>query len=155
MTFQKISICLQFRKKYFQGLRFFVRHPFSVKMQWHTGYRKGTWGVALSLIIQNSTWQFVAFPYIQAVRKAAKHQSRSAPLIPAESTRAFHSTNLFLFSRHHIPTNSVTPLSAYKPTHNPLETSAFFYPLRWPIYAFNSVVNTKLPAIVKIKCVIL
>ena len=26
---------------------------------------------------------------------------------------------LFLFSRHHIPTNSVAPFSAYKPTHNP------------------------------------
>ena len=24
-----------------------------------------------------------------------------------------------LFSRHHIPTNGVAPLSAYKPTHNP------------------------------------
>ena len=31
----------------------------------------------------------------------------------------FHSTNLFLFSRHHTPTNSVAPLYAYKPTHNP------------------------------------
>ena len=29
-----------------------------------------------------------------------------------------HSTNLFLFSRHHIPTNNVAPLSTYKPTHN-------------------------------------
>ena len=28
-----------------------------------------------------------------------------------------------------------------------LETSAFFYPLRWLIYVFNPVVNTKLPAI--------
>ena len=32
-----------------------------------------------------------------------------------ESTSAFHSTNLFLFSRHHIPTNGVAPLAAYKP----------------------------------------
>ena len=24
---------------------------------------------------------------------------------------------------------------------------SFFYPLRWPIYVFNSVVNTKFPAI--------
>ena len=36
-----------------------------------------------------------------------------------ESMSAFHSTNLFLCSRHHIPTNSLAPLSAYKPTHNP------------------------------------
>ena len=36
-----------------------------------------------------------------------------------ESTSAFHSTNLFLFSRPHIPTDGVAPLSAYKPTHNP------------------------------------
>ena len=28
-----------------------------------------------------------------------------------------------------------------------LETSAFFYPLRRPIYIFNSVVNNKLPAV--------
>ena len=51
-------------------------------------------------------------------------------------TSASHSTNLFLFSRHHIPTNNVAPLSTYKPTHNhnsfnrsdeelTLETSAF------------------------------
>ena len=32
---------------------------------------------------------------------------------------AFHSISLFLFSRHHIPTSSVAPFSAYKPTHNP------------------------------------
>ena len=49
---------------------------------------------------------------------------------------AFYSTNLFLFSRHHIPTNSVASISAYKPhtTNNSsnrsdegltLETSAF------------------------------
>ena len=66
----------------------------------------------------------MAFPYILAVRKAAKHQnknlsSKSALLIPTVSTSAFHSTNLFLFSCHHIPTNSVAPLFAYKPTHNP------------------------------------
>ena len=76
------------------------------------------------LIIHYNIWQFVAFPYILAVRKAAKHQnknlsSKSALLIPTVSTSAFHSTNLFLFSCHHIPINSIAPLSAYKPTHNP------------------------------------
>ena len=40
-------------------------------------------------------------------------------LIPTESTSAFHSTNLFLFSCHHIPTNGVAPLCAYKPTYSP------------------------------------
>ena len=104
------------------------------------------------LIILNSTWQFAAYPYIYAVRKAVK------PSIPTESTSAFHSTNLFLFSRHHIPTNSVAPLSTYKATHNPqllqslwrsagARNVSFFHPLRWLIYVFNSVVNTKLPAI--------
>ena len=34
----------------------------------------------------------------------------------------FFSTNLFLFSRHHISTKSVAPLSAYKHTHNPHTT---------------------------------
>ena len=78
-------------------------------------------------IILNSIWQFAAFPYIQAVRKAAKHQnknlsSKSALLIPTVSTSAFHSTNLFLFSRHHIPTNSVTPFSNSIFFSNPLTT---------------------------------
>ena len=77
----------------------------------------------ISLIILNSIWQFAAFPYIQAVRKAAKHQnknlsSKSALLITTVLTSTFHSTNLFLFSCHHIPTNSVAPFSAYKPTHS-------------------------------------
>ena len=68
--------------------------------------------------------QFAAFLNIQEVRKAAKHlnknlSSKSALLISTVSTSAFHFTNLFLFSRHHIPTNSVAPFSAYKPTHNP------------------------------------
>ena len=71
-----------------------------------------------------SIWQFAAFPYIQAVRKAAKHQNKNlssepALLIPTVSTIAFHSTNLVLFSRHHTPANSVAPFSAYEPTHNP------------------------------------
>ena len=36
-----------------------MRHPFSVKMQWHTGYRKGTWGVALKgLIFISGTYSF-------------------------------------------------------------------------------------------------
>ena len=30
---------------------------------------------------------------------------------------AFHTTNSFLFSRHHIPTDGIAPLSAYKPAH--------------------------------------
>ena len=49
--------------------------------------------------------------------------SKSAPSIPTESTSAFHSTNLFLFSRQHIPTNSVAPLSAYKPTYKHIPTN--------------------------------
>ena len=78
----------------------------------------------ISLLILYSIWQLPAFPYIQAARKAAKHQnknlsSKSTLLIPTVSTSASHSTNLFLFSRHHIPTNNVAPLSTYKPTHNP------------------------------------
>ena len=80
--------------------------------------------ILISLIILYSLMQFSAFSYIQAVRKAAKHlnknlSSKSALLIPTVSTSAFHSTNLFLFSRHNIPFNSVAPFSAYKPTHNP------------------------------------
>ena len=52
-------------------------------------------------------------------RQFWKLSSKSTLLIPIVSTSTFHSTNLFLFSHHHTPTNSVAPLSAYKPTHNP------------------------------------
>ena len=38
---------------------------------------------------------------------------------PMVSTSNFHSTNLFLFPRHHISTNRVAPFSAYKHAHNP------------------------------------
>ena len=48
-----------------------------------------------------------------------KLSSKSVLFIPTVSPSAFHSTKLFLFSRHHIPTNSVAPFSAYQPTHNP------------------------------------
>ena len=97
----------------------------------------------ISLIILNNIWQFAAFPYTLAVRKAAKHKNKnssfkSALYIPTVSTSAFHSTNLFLFSRHHTPTDSVAPFSTYKPhtTRNSsnrsdegltLETSAFLF----------------------------
>ena len=42
-------------------------------------------------------------------RKTLEHKlfAKSAPLIPTVSTRAFYSTNLLSFSRHHIPTNSI------------------------------------------------
>ena len=63
------------------------------------------------------------FPYSEAVRRAAKLQNkdlpfRSALFIPTVSTNAFHSANLFLFSHHHIPTNSEAPFSSFKYTHN-------------------------------------
>ena len=38
-------------------------------------------------------------------------------LIPTVSTSAFHSINLFLYSRHHIYTKSVASFPAYKYTH--------------------------------------
>ena len=45
--------------------------------------------------------------------------SKSALLVPAVLTSTLHSPNFFMFSRHHIPTDSVAPFSAYKSTHNP------------------------------------
>ena len=47
-----------------------------------------------------------------------------AHLIPNVSTNAFHLINLFLFSRHHIPT--------------------YNYSLPWPTYVMNSVDKNKL-----------
>ena len=78
----------------------------------------------ISLLILCSTWQFRPFPKFRHFRKPQNTStknvsSKSALLILTVSTSAFDSTNLFLFSRHHIPTASVAPLPAYKPTHNP------------------------------------
>ena len=63
------------------------------------------------------------FPYSEAVRRAAKLQNkdlsfRLALFIPTVSMNTLHSANLFLFSRHHIPTKSVPPFSSYKYIHN-------------------------------------
>ena len=44
-----------------------------------------------------------------------------------------HFFNLFLFSHHHIPTNSVAPFSAFKHSHNP----QFLLSLWWRAYARN------------------
>ena len=98
-------------------------------------------GILISLTILKNTCLFAAFPYIRVPQTAAKIWSKdsyfkSAPLIPTASTNAFHSINLFLFSRYQVPTNSVAPSSVYKAytTHNSsicsdeglmLETSAF------------------------------
>ena len=51
-------------------------------------------------------------------RKAAKlwNKNLSSKSELTVSTNAFHTTILFLFSRHQIPTNSVAPFATYKPT---------------------------------------
>ena len=77
----------------------------------------------ISLIILSDKWHFAAFPYISAVQKAAKlwyknSSFQSAHLIPTVSTSVLNLTNVFLFSRHHIPSNSIAPFSAYKHTQN-------------------------------------
>ena len=68
------------------------------------------------------------------------------------SASAFHSTNWFFFPRHNIRTNSMAPFSAYEPTiprialtKGSLSKCQPLNSLRWPIYVFNSVDNTKLP----------
>ena len=104
--------------------RYLLLYTFATWKEMTRTHSNQSLGTLIFLIIHDNIWQFVAFPYILVVRKAAKHQnknlsSKSALLIPTVSTSAFHSTNLFLFSCHHIPTNSIAPLSAYKPTHNP------------------------------------
>ena len=42
-----------------------------------------------------------------------------ALLSPMVSMNAFYLTNLFLFSCHHIPTDSIAPFYAYKYSHSP------------------------------------
>ena len=90
---------------------------------------------------------------------SVKLNSKTVLIFPTVSTSTFHSTNLFLFSRHHIPTNSVAPFSAYKHAHNPHFLQSLWRranarkrqrlnSLRWPIYVINSADNTRLPALV-------
>ena len=108
-------------------------------------------------LIIRSMWQFAAFPYFQAIRKAGKHQNnnlffKSALLISTVSTSAFQSTNLLLFASHHISTFNVAPFFPYKHTQPTIPPSAptkgqrskcqFCNSLRWPIYAINSIDNT-------------
>ena len=64
-------------------------------------------------------------------------------------------SNLFLFSHHHIPTNSIAPLSEYKHTHNPQILRSLWRRANTQRsalklftvanYVINSVDNTKLP----------
>ena len=73
---------------------------------------------------------------------------KQALLSPMVSMNAFHSANLFLFSHHHIPTNSIAPFSAYKITHTTHNSSNFsvegllhskcqlFNSVQWPIYIY-------------------
>ena len=80
--------------------------------------------------------------------------SKSALLIPTVSTSAFHSTNLFLFSRHHTPPKGqlhflhINPHTTHNSSNRPdegltLETSAL--ELFRVANIFNSVINTRLP----------
>ena len=56
-------------------------------------------------------------PYNSESRKTLEQKLifQTALLIPTVSTSAFHSTYLFLFSRRHIPTNSVANKSTCRP----------------------------------------
>ena len=62
----------------------------------------------------SSIWLFAAFPYTDLGSSES----------PTVSTSTFRSTNLFLFSHHHIPTNRVAPFSAYKHTQPKVPTFA-------------------------------
>ena len=72
--------------------------------------------------------------------------SKSAPLIPTVSTSAFHSTNLFFFSYHHIPTICTQlTISLIALTKGQRVNRQPFNSLRWPSYVYNPVDNSKLP----------
>ena len=81
--------------------------------------------VARHFILPNHSKQHMAACGLSLRRSESRKtqeknlSSKSALLIPTVSTSAFHSTNLFLYSRHRIPTNSVAQFSACKPTDNP------------------------------------
>ena len=72
-----------------------------------------------------------------------------------DKTKKTSFSNLFLFSHHHIPTNSIAPLSEYKHTHNPQILRSLWQRANTQRsalklftvanYVINSVDNTKLP----------
>ena len=81
--------------------------------------------VARHFILHNHSKQHIAVCGLSlhlGSSESRKHENKNLPssllLIPTVSTSAFHSTNSFVFSYHHTPTNNVAPFSAYKPTHN-------------------------------------
>ena len=71
--FRKYLHVYSFGKNTSRVWGFFVRHPFSVKMQWHIGYRKGTWGVALKGLNDNCIlWlklEFLWYVYVNLKHK--------------------------------------------------------------------------------------
>ena len=96
-------------------------------------------------------------PFPTSSRKTQEQKFIFQICTSAESMSAFHSTNLFLFSLHHIPTNSVARFSAYNThsTHDSsnryneglaLESATFklFTVANLRSFIINSVDNTKL-----------
>ena len=104
-------------------------NTFTTQKEMTRTYPNQSLDTIISLVILRSVWQFSAFPFSLAVRKAAKLQNenlsfKQALLIPTVSTIAFHSTDILVFSRYDVPTDSIVPFFCIQThTHNPLKGS--------------------------------
>ena len=85
------------------------------------GWVQGKWSYHGNLILNKLSVCLFCFVFSLTgkITPEQKLSFKEALLSHMVSTNAFHLTNLFLFSCHHISTNSTAPFSEYKYTHNP------------------------------------
>ena len=119
------------------------------------GWVQGKWSYHGNLILNKLSVCLFCFVFSLTgkITPEQKLSFKQALLSHMVSTNAFHFTNLFLFSCHHIPTNSIAPFSEYKFTRNSNSSDEgllclkcqLFNSTQWPIYIISSVNNIKLP----------
>ena len=124
------------------------------------GWVQGKWSYHGNLILNKFSVFLFCFVLLSLTGKITPEQKLSfkqALLSHMVSTNAFYLTNLFLFSCHHIPTNSIKLHFLNINSHTTHNSSNFsdegllclkcqlFNSTQWPIYIISSVNNIKLP----------
>ena len=123
------------------------------------GWVQGKWSYHGNLILNKLSVCLFCFIFSLTgkITPEQKLSFKQALLSHIVSTNAFHLTNLFLFSCHHIPTTSIKlhflNINSHT-THNSSNSSdegllclkcQLLNSIKWPIHIISSVNNTKLP----------
>ena len=123
------------------------------------GWMQGKWSYHGNLILNKLSVCLFCFVFSLTgkITPEQKLSFKQALLSHMVSTNAFYLTNLFLFSCHHIPTNSIKLHFLNINSHTTHNSSNFsdegllclkcqlFNSTQWPIYIISSVNNIKLP----------